>query len=106
MKRQWLEEARETGEDDIYAGKRQQQRFTWHAQLEIRVTSGRGHRETYFAYGRDISEAGIRFFSKQLIEPGTEATVVTPGQTGGVAVVIRHCTQTVNGYLIGADFVD
>lgn len=106
MKQQWLEEARQTGEDDTYAGKRQQQRFTWYSQLEVRVTSGTGRTETYLAYGRDISEAGIRFFSRQLIQPGTEATVFTPGETGGVAVVIRHCTQTVNGHLIGADFLD
>ena len=105
-RRQWLQDAHKTGEADSYAGKRRQERFTWFPQLEVRVTSAGGQAQTHLASGHDISEGGLRFFCRQPIETFANVEVFVEGETAGVLAVVKHCTQTFNGYLIGADFVD
>ena len=106
IRRQWIQDARKTGEADSYAGKRRQERFTWFPQLEVRVISASGQPRTHLASGHDISEGGLRFFCRQPIEAFVNVEVFVEGETAGVPAVVKHCTQTFNGYLIGADFED
>jgi hypothetical protein len=106
LRRRWLDEARETGIGDTWTSKRRQPRYTWQGKLDVRVTSKGGAGEEYIATGRDISTTGIQFFCRQPITPSLNAELRPPGESVGVPVVIRHCTQTLHGYLIGADFLD
>ena len=66
LKRAWLDEAREGGQADSYAGKRSATRFVWQRQLEVTVPGNGG--QTYRATAREISEIGIRFFCRDEIE--------------------------------------
>ncbi|HUU84532.1 MAG TPA: hypothetical protein VM243_13620 [Phycisphaerae bacterium] len=105
-RREWIQTARQTGEADTFAGKRRQERFTWFPQLEVRMTTRSGQTETLLASGHDISEGGVRFFCRIPMDVFTKVEVVVEGEADGVAVLVKHCTRTFNGYLIGADFVD
>lgn len=106
LRRQWLEEARQTGDGDTYAGKRGTQRFTWRAPLDVRVSPGGMNTETHLAQACDISAHGIRFCCKQPVEPLTEVEVFVTGESLGVRAMVRHCTPTISGFLVGTDFLD
>jgi hypothetical protein len=106
VRQQWLQEAQRTGAGDSYTGRREKRRFTWNAQLEVRVIAESGHAATRLAHARDVSEAGIRFLCKQPISPWTKIEVSGVAESVGVPAVVRHCTSTVNGFFIGADFLD
>lgn len=105
-RRQWLEQARQTGVGDTFGSKRQQPRFSWRALLDIRITSTGDPAEPLNARARDISAGGLMFFCREQIGPSTSAEVSVAGEVKAVPVVVKHCTQTPGGYLIGADFVD
>ena len=104
--RQWMQDARHSGEADVYAGKRHQERFSWFPQLEVRVPAAGGQTRAYIASGHDISDGGVRFFCRQPIELFANVEISVEGEEDSVPVTVRHCTRTFNGYLIGADFVD
>lgn len=105
IQRQWMENARQSGEADVYAGKRQQERVSWFPQLEVRVPAAGDQTRVYLASGHDISDGGVRFFCRQPIELFANVEMKVEGEEASVRVTVRHCTRTFNGYLIGADFV-
>ena len=104
IRREWLEQARQTHVVDTFASKRQKPRFAWRAQLDVRVPLGGGQIDIRMVSARDISESGLMLFCREKIAPSTNMDVSLAGGTDSVPAVIRHCTQTLGGYLIGADF--
>ena len=104
LARQWPQEARRTDRTDTYAGQRRYRRTTWEAALEVQVSLGPGRTETRYASARDISAGGIGFRRRQRIPPCAAVRVCLAGQAEGVRAMIMHCTQSLGGYLIGAEF--
>ena len=106
LRQQWLEEARQADRGDRpYAGKRGEHRYAWNAPLEVRVPSANAGTETYFATAVNISGIGVGFHCRQKIEQFTEVEIVVSGETVGVPAVVKQVTTTVNGFVIGAEFV-
>ena len=101
----WLDEAQQTGEPDAYIGKRQHVRFSWHADLEVRETSGPGEGLRRPAAARNLSDGGMGFFCVFPFEPSTAIEVSVVGEETGVPAVVRHCTKSGKGYLVGAEFM-
>jgi hypothetical protein len=104
--KRWLEEAKESGVADTFGSKRRHPRFTWQAHFDLTVTLPDGSSEEYMTSARDISETGLMLFCRESISSSCRAKVSLAGETEAVGVVIRHCTHTLGGYLIGVDRVD
>lgn len=104
--KRWLEDAKQSGVGDTFGSKRQHQRFTWQAHFDLTVTRPDGSTEEYMTSARDISESGLMLFCRESINPSYKAQVALAGETEAVGVVIRHCTHTIGGYLLGVDRVD
>ncbi|UCG15827.1 MAG: PilZ domain-containing protein [Phycisphaerales bacterium] len=101
---QWLAEALATGTTDHYTGKRRHPRTTWNAELQVRVLSdGRAH-DVRYVTARDVSRGGLGFFCRTSIAPFTSIEVARNDRQAGVAAVVMHCTQSLGGYCIGAEF--
>ncbi len=102
----WLTEYCESGEanEDSYLGKRTSTRyFEWSEPLEIRH-KGR----TLIARGSSLSTEGVGFVCKQRFDKRDEADIRRCGDeddaTSWVPIVIRHATQTIGGFKVGARF--
>jgi len=106
IRTQWLQEAQQTGVSDTFTSKRQQPRYTWRAQLDVRLRTATGLADPLIAQARDISETGLMFFCRDRIAPSSKGEVSLASESKSVPILFRHCTQTLGGYLIGADFVD
>ena len=104
IRQEWLKQARQTHVVDTFASKRQKPRFAWRAQLDVRVPLGGGEIDIRMVSARDISETGLMLFCREKSAPSTDVDISLAGETDIVSAVIRHCTQTLGGYLIGADF--
>ena len=106
-RQRWLESAKDDPIPDNFSTKRQGPRFRWPARLEIHVSKsadGEGRAEVCYVTGRDISEAGVGFKCRRELHPQTHVEVVLDGEDVKVSAVVRHCTQTIGGFLVGADF--
>jgi hypothetical protein len=104
LKQAWLDEARQNGEAGPRLIKRRQTRYPWSAPLEVRAAGPGGQVRTYLATARDICVTGLQFHCRHDIGLYTQAEVCLAGESVGVPVVIRHQTQTISGFLIGAEF--
>ena len=104
--KRWLDEAKESGVGDSFGSRRQCPRFTWQASFDLTVTLPDGSTEEYMTSARDISETGLRLFCREAISTSCRAEVSLAGETEAVRVVIKHCTHTLGGYLLGVDRVD
>jgi len=101
---QWLAEALATGTTDHYTGKRRHPRTTWNAELQVRMLSGDRLGDVRYVTARDVSEGGLGFFCRTSIAPFTSIEVARNDRQAGVAAVVMHCTQSLGGYCIGAEF--
>lgn len=104
----WLVQARQSGDADIYSGKRQDARYTWSVCLEVTVRSGSGLESRFLATGRDVSEEGMGIFCWRRLEPGTVAWVRLPSQdeqSPWVPAKVKHSTATTGGYYTGVTFL-
>ena len=102
-----MESAKNDPVPDNFSTKRKGPRFRWPAQLEIHVSKsadGEGREEVCYVTGRDISENGVGFHCRRELHPLTEVEVLLDGEDVRVPAVVRHCTQTIGGFLVGADF--
>jgi hypothetical protein len=106
LKQAWLKEARQSAEPDPRLIKRRVSRYTWNVPLEVRAAGPGGQVRTYLATARDICATGIQFHCRHDIGLHAQAEICQAGEPVGVPVVIRHQTQTVSGFLIGAEFCD
>ena len=100
----WLQQARQTGRTNAYAGKRRTPRTTWDAALEVHVPGSAGRTVTHYASARDISEGGMGLQCRQAIPDCTLVRVCPAGELKGVSAMVMHCTRTVSGYIIGLEF--
>ena len=99
----WLEDIRleEETEPDSYSGKRSEPRWhPWCESIEIRTDDA-----IVFARGENLSLHGVGFVCKREIPPGATVHIKCEGETTWIPVIIRHSTQTVGSYKIGAKFV-
>ena len=100
----WLQQARQTGRTNAYAGKRRTPRTTWHAALEVYVSKSAGRSVTHYATARDISEGGIGLQCRQAIPDCTLVQICQAGELKGVWAMVMHCTRSLSGYIIGLEF--
>ncbi|MFQ5491274.1 MAG: PilZ domain-containing protein [Phycisphaerae bacterium] len=108
-RQRWLESARQDPDTDNFTGKRQHLRFRWPAQLQVHVANSadaEGTAEVCYVTGRDISELGVGFHCRRELQPHTRVDLLVDGEHVKVPAQVRHCTQTVSGFFVGADFVD
>jgi hypothetical protein len=85
-------------------GKRRHPRTTWNAELQVRVLSDDLRRDVRFVTARDVSAGGLGFFCRTSIAPCTCIEVARSDRQAGVVAIVMHCTQSLGGYCIGAEF--
>jgi len=102
----WLREASDAPPIDSYSGKRETPRHPWRGRLDLEVALPNGRHETCFAEGRDLGPRGIRFFCRNPLPVFSTIEMREAGAAEHVRATVQHCTQTVNGYLIGATLLD
>ncbi len=100
----WLEEARRQGESDQYPAKRCSTRYEWAARLEVKYKTPKGHEVVFNAEGLQISEQGIGFRCREPVEPYTSVEITVCGENSYAKAIVRHCTRSLRGYKIGAEF--
>ncbi len=99
----WLEELRASGgmELDAYFGKRKEPRFhVWCEALELRVDD-----EIIVARGENLTSHGVGFVCKQSLSQSAELEMRRVGERAWVPIRVRHCTQTIGSFKIGARFI-
>ena len=104
----WVQQARGSGDTDVYPGKREKLRCTWAVPFEVMVVGSGGSQRTFYATGRDISEQGLGMFTREQLERGSVVRIrlAEEGQKGPwVPARVAHCTQTVGGYRTGLTFL-
>ena len=101
---QWLLEALETGETDMLSRRHQDPRTTWREPLEVHVCSPGKRTEIHYAKACDIARGGIAFLVRQELPAFTSILVFRTGEMAGVPAVTVNSTQTLQGFIIGAQF--
>jgi hypothetical protein len=101
---QWLLEALETGEMDMLCRRHQDPRTTWREPLEVHVCSAGKRTEIHYAKACDIARGGIAFLVRQELPAFTSVLVCRAGEMVGVPAVTVNSTQTLQGFIIGAEF--
>lgn len=99
-RQKWLEEAQQGSEPDPYLNKRSTPRYEWYSHLDMRGEQG----TSLVATGRNISVGGVQLHCRHEVGPQTRLYLCTYDDPIWVPLRVRHVTQTVNGYLIGAEF--
>ena len=102
----WLAEAKLTGHIDGYLGRRRWVRYSWHVPLEIDTKDRFNRPVILLATGRDISTGGLGVHCRTKLPAMSIVSVRRFNQESAVQVRVMHCTQTVNGYRIGMEFLD
>ncbi len=102
----WVEDAQaQGGPIDLYSGKRREPRRIWDAMLDVHVLTGATEGSFHYATARDISGGGMGIQCRQKLEPGTWVGMYVSGCDQGATAIVRHCTETIGGYVIGLEFV-
>ena len=102
----WLREAERIGQIDGYMGRRRWVRYSWHVPLEIDTKDRFNRPVILLATGRDISTGGLGVHCRTKLPAMSVVSVRRFDQKSAVQVRVMHCTQTVNGYRIGMEFLD
>ncbi|MCP4590944.1 MAG: PilZ domain-containing protein [bacterium] len=100
----WLDEARQTGQGDTYAGKRRYPRYTWTVPVVIEVLDGELAGESDYASSRDISEGGLGIRLRRRIPDRSMVRVTTDEYGPGIHARVMHCTETLGGFILGLEF--
>lgn len=101
-----VEMAKEVGQADSYAGKRNNTRFKVGERLDI-CTDPQNASTCSVASLHNISNDGAAFWMKVQQIPGNSLFVrqfLSSGETGWVASEVRHCTRGIKGFLVGVTF--
>ena len=101
---QWLDEAHQTGRADSYAGKRRTVRYTLEAPVLVKVIGAGSRTAPQYGYTRDISRGGMGVKCRQRIATMSRVRVTREDTNQTVYGLIRHCTATLNGFIIGIEF--
>ncbi|MCC7290619.1 MAG: PilZ domain-containing protein [Phycisphaerales bacterium] len=99
----WLAEAREEGCEDVYAGKRRHARVQWNAPVIVQPEDGSAR--TYYVTALNISAGGMGLRCGEAISPRTRLRLFVNDGVDSVIGVVRHCSSTVGGYIVGVEFV-
>ncbi|HUU81988.1 MAG TPA: PilZ domain-containing protein [Phycisphaerae bacterium] len=100
----WLEEARETGRADAYAGKRRWVRYTWQVPVTVKVLHAADTHPPQYAYTRDISRGGLGLKCRQPIEHLSLVRIMRDDTGETITGRVRYCTKTITGFVIGIEF--
>ena len=95
--------ANEEGTADHYAGKRNAQRFTAGMMLEAAVCPDRPS-EVWPVTMHNVSEMGFGFFSRKKLDRDQLVFVrefAAEDACIWIPVRVTHCTQKINGHLVG-----
>ncbi len=101
-----VKSAQEQGTPDRYTGKRRWMRFTVGMRLEITTDPGIPSDSIHVTM-QNVSDGGFAFWSKRELKPHTYLFVrefSAEGDREWVAAQVRHCTNGIRGYLVGAEF--
>ena len=101
-----MKRARETGERDVYPGKRSWSRHKLGVRIEV-TTDPTIPRARFAASLEDISAGGLGFWSKRELPTGSLIHIHDHTDDGSVrwlAARVAHCTVGIRGYLVGAMF--
>jgi hypothetical protein len=101
---QWLDEGRHTGRADTYAGKRRSVRYTLQAPVLVEVIGAGPGTAPQYGYSRDVSRGGMSVKCRQRIATMSRVRVTREDTNQAVCGRIRHCTTTLNGFIIGIEF--
>lgn len=101
---QWLDEAHQTGQSDSYAGKRRTVRYTLEAPVLVEIIDAGPRTAPQYGYCRDISRGGMGVKCRQRIATMSRVRVTREDTDEAVYGRIRHCTATLNGFIIGIEF--
>lgn len=99
----WLAEAREEGRQDVYAGKRQHPRVEWNAPVIVQPEDDSDR--TVYVTALNISAGGMGLRCGEAISPRTRIRLFVNDGVDCVIGVVRHCSSTVGGYIVGVEFV-
>ncbi len=102
----WVNHAAKTGQPDAYNGKRRWTRITWDATLAVSVLSGRHNGEILYVRAKDVSLGGLSFVSRKPLATHTPVEIAADCNPDSTTAVVRHCTPTIGGYIIGVEFDD
>jgi hypothetical protein len=92
----WLAEAGAAGGADCYAGKRNERRFPWTTQMELRA-GGRVH----YVNTTDISPEGIGVMTRIAMAEGETVWLRRGSADPWIKARVAHNTQTVGKYRVG-----
>ncbi len=101
---QWLDEAQETGRADSYAGKRCAVRYTLEVPVLVEVIGEGSRTAPQYGYSRDVSRGGMGVKCRQRIATMSRVRVTREDTNEALYGRIRHCTTTLNGFIIGIEF--
>jgi hypothetical protein len=101
----WLAEARITGTEDAYRGKRRWPRVTWQVPVTLEVHPGERRSRTCHATSRDISEGGLGLRLRQRLPAMAPVRVFIGEDERSVRGRVVHCTDTLGGFIVGVEFV-
>ncbi len=101
-----VEIAREVGQPDSYAGKRNNLRFSVGERLDI-CFDPRTPASAVVALLHNISDDGAAFWLKSKPPIGTKLFIrqfLADGEATWTESEVRHCTQGIQGWLVGVCF--
>ncbi len=99
----WLAEAREEGRADVYAGKRRHPRVEWNAPVIVQPEDDSDR--TVYVTALNISAGGMGLRCGEAISPRTRIRLFINDGVDSIIGVVRHCSSTVGGYIVGVEFV-
>lgn len=99
----WLADAREEGRVDVYAGKRRHARVEWNAPVIVQPEDESDR--TFYVTALNISAGGMGLRCGEVLSPRTRVRLFVNDGVDSVIGVVRHCSSTVGGYIVGVEFV-
>jgi len=101
-----VESARQQGEADGYAGKRQSTRFAEGMRLEVTLNPAQ-RSGAWGVYMHNVSDGGFAFWSRKEVPDRTTLFVrehTDDNSQGWLKARVTHCTVGIRGFLVGAAF--
>ncbi|MFQ5490043.1 MAG: PilZ domain-containing protein [Phycisphaerae bacterium] len=100
----WLAGARESGEEDRYAGKRSTPRIVWNESVIVEVVGKRTDGPRIYGFTRDVSAGGIGLRCRERLEPGKPVRITLEATGETLCGRIRYCSEVLGAFLVGVEF--